>query len=437
VGLERSPLLLKAQGLEPPLQLGEDRQHLRRLPRDPRPDDARPTRGGEDADAPELEGEGLERYPPHQLRDARRPLLRYLPEELEGDVDVLLLDGLDVRPRRHECPLCAPERRLERGIVDVDGHEAPVCHGLEVGEAANDFNPSRHLTCMEPLAVALILVSAASHAAWNYLAKGARDKDSFLLLMNVTSQVTLLPVFILLLRDWTLPLSVVPFLVASAVAEAVYFLALSRAYDAGDLSIVYPVARSAPLFVAVAGAVFLGDPLTTAGLAGILLVLAGVYILHLKSLKLSSLLEPLRSFKGPAFGFALIAAVGTTAYSLSDKVAVTRVDPVLYDLWLEVAITLVLTPIVLRSRGWGNIRAEWGNTWRRITVAGALMRGGYLLVLVAMTLAPVGYLLAFRQISVVIGALLGLIILREGYGAPRILGSATIFAGVYIIATLA
>jgi len=290
---------------------------------------------------------------------------------------------------------------------------------------------------MEPLAVVLILVSAASHAAWNYLAKGSRDKDSFMLLMNVTSQVTLLPVFLLLLKDWTLPVSAVPFLVASAIAAAVYFLALSRAYDAGDLSIVYPVARSAPLFVAVAGAVFLGDPLTTTGLLGILLVLVGVYILHLKSLRLDSILEPLRSFRGSAFGFALIAAIGTTAYSLSDKAAVTRVDPVLYDLWLEVAITILLTPIVLRGRGWGNIRAEWGNAWKKITVAGALMRGGYLLVLVAMTLAPIGYLLAFRQVSVVIGALLGLTLLGEGYGAPRILGSATIFAGVYIIATLA
>jgi drug/metabolite transporter (DMT)-like permease len=290
---------------------------------------------------------------------------------------------------------------------------------------------------MEPLAVTLILVSAASHAVWNYVVKSSRDKDSFMLLMNVTSQVTLLPVFVLLLREWSLPMSVVPFLVASAIAEAVYFLALSRAYDAGDLSIVYPVARSAPLFVAVASALFLNEPLTTVGLAGIMLVLAGVYVLHLKSLKLSSLLEPLHSFKGPAFGFALIAAIGTTVYSLSDDVAVSRVNPILYDLWLEVAITLVLFPIVLRSKGWGNIRDEWGNSWTRITGAGALMRGGYLLVLVAMTLAPVGYLLAFRQISVVIGALLGLIFLKEGYSAPRILGSAAIFAGVYVIAALA
>jgi drug/metabolite transporter (DMT)-like permease len=306
-----------------------------------------------------------------------------------------------------------------------------------LGEAANDINPALPVTCMEPFAVALILISAASHAAWNYLAKGARDKDSFMLLMNVTSQFTLLPVFILLLKDWALPVNALPFLLTSAAAEVAYFLALSRAYDAGDLSVVYPVARSAPLFVAVAGALFLGDPLSATGIAGILLVLVGVYILHLKSLEPKRLLEPLRSFKGPAFGFALIAALGTTVYSLSDKAVVTGTNPLLYSFWLEIAITLALIPVVLRSRGVGRIIDEWRSTRLRVTVSGALMRGGYILVLVAMTLAPVGYLLALRQFSVVIGALLGVAVLGEGYGKPRILGSAAIFIGVYIIAALA
>jgi drug/metabolite transporter (DMT)-like permease len=95
-----------------------------------------------------------------------------------------------------------------------------------------------------------------------------------------------------------------------------------------------------------------------------------------------------------------------------------------------------LTPIIIRSRGWRSVAAEWGRAKARITVSGALMRGGYLLVLVAMTLAPVGYLLALRQVSVVVGALLGLALLGEGYGAPRLLGSATIFAGVYVLAAL-
>ena len=289
---------------------------------------------------------------------------------------------------------------------------------------------------MESLAVALILISAASHAAWNYLAKGSRDKDSFMLLINLTSQVTLLPVFIFILKDWALPVGALPFLVASAIAEAVYFLALSRAYDAGDLSVVYPIARSAPLFVAIAGALFLDEPLTLTGIAGILLVLAGVYIINLKSIRINNLLDPLHSFSGPAFGFALIAAIGTTAYSLSDKVAVTRVDPILYDFWLEIAITIALASIVLQKRGLGNLATEWGGAWKKITLSGALMRGGYLMVLVAMTLAPVGYLLALRQISVVIGALLGVALLGEGYSAPRLLGSAIIFVGVYVIAAL-
>jgi uncharacterized membrane protein len=170
---------------------------------------------------------------------------------------------------------------------------------------------------------------------------------------------------------------------------------------------------------------------------GILLVLIGVYILHLRSLRVESLFEPLRSFRGSAFGFAVIAAIGTTIYSLSDKVGVTRVDPILYTFWLEIFITLVLTPIVLKNRGYRKIRSEWRISFSRITLSGALMRGGYLLVLIAMTLAPVGYILALRQVSVVIGALLGVALLGEGYGAPRLLGSASIFTGVYLIAALA
>ena len=70
-------------------------------------------------------------------------------------------------------------------------------------------------------------------------------------------------------------------------------------------------------------------------------------------------------------------------------------------------------------------------------VSGFIMRGGYLLVLSTMTLAPVSYILALRQVSVVLGALLGVALLRESYGRERLIGSAVIFAGVYILGVLA
>lgn len=289
---------------------------------------------------------------------------------------------------------------------------------------------------MDPLPFTLVVISALSHAIWNFLTKGARDKDSYMLLMNLTSQLTFIPVFFVLLKDWQLTIEALPFLLVSSAAETVYFLGLSGAYEAGDLSVVYPVARSSPLFVAILATLFMGEKLTSWGVVGISLIIAGVYVLHLRSLR-GGVLRTLHSLGGRASQLALVAALGTTVYSLADKAAVSRIDPLLYAFWLEIFITMFLTPAIIVRKGLKSVKAEWEKSGFRVTVSGFLMRGGYLLVLFAMVVSPISYLLALRQVSVVIGAALGVILLREGYGAPRLLGSTIIFAGVYVLGTLA
>jgi uncharacterized membrane protein len=281
------------------------------------------------------------------------------------------------------------------------------------------------------------MVSALSHATWNFLAKGARDKDSYMLLMNLTSQLTFIPVFLLFLHDWLLTVEALPFLLVSGAAETVYFLGLSGAYEIGDLSVVYPVARSSPLFVAILATLFMGERLTPWGVAGISLIIVGVYVLHMRSLKGGGALRILHELSGRASQLALVAALGTTIYSLADKVAVSRIDPLLYAFWLEIFITMFLTPAIVGRRGWKGVKAEWEKSSFRVTVSGFLTRGGYLLVLFAMTVSPISYILALRQVSVVIGAAMGVMLLREGYGAPRLLGSIIIFAGVYVLGALA
>ncbi len=82
------------------------------------------------------------------------------------------------------------------------------------------------------------------------------------------------------------------------------------------------------------------------------------------------------------------------------------------------------------------IKEELAANLSRITVAGILMRGGYMMVLYAMSLAQVSYILALRQISVVLGALMGVLFLGEKYGRVRIIGSIIIFIGVYILGAL-
>jgi drug/metabolite transporter (DMT)-like permease len=290
---------------------------------------------------------------------------------------------------------------------------------------------------MDPLPFALVVASAFSHASWNVLAKRGEDKESFMLLMTLTSFFTLLPVFYFILPDWRLPLSAVPYMAVSGVAETLYFVSLSRAYELGDLSVVYPLARSSPLFLTILAVAFLGERISAWGAGGILLMLLGVYTIHLRSFSPDDLLLPLRSLGDRPSQFALLTALWTTAYSLSDKVGVTKVNPLIYAFWLEAFILLPMTPVVLHRRGWSTIAREWRESRIQATVAGFLMRFGYVLVLVAMSLMQVSYILALRQLSVVLGAAAGVFLLKERYGRVRLLSSVIMFIGVYILAVLA
>ena len=134
---------------------------------------------------------------------------------------------------------------------------------------------------MEFLPLALVLASAVSHGLWNYLAKEGNDKESFMLLLNLTSLPLLIPVFLLVLPEIYFPFEILPYLLLSGFAEVVYFLGLGKAYESGDLSIVYPVARSSPVFVTITAAIFLGETFTLMGLLGILVIMREVYGQHL------------------------------------------------------------------------------------------------------------------------------------------------------------
>jgi drug/metabolite transporter (DMT)-like permease len=290
---------------------------------------------------------------------------------------------------------------------------------------------------LETLPFALVMVSALCHPFWNLLAKGAQDKESFMALLNMAALVLFLPVFWFILPDLSLPLEVVPILTVSATAETVYYLALGRAYEGGDMSVVYPVARSSPVFVTVAAALVLGETVTPWGLAGILVIFAGVYMLHLRGLGRSELLQPLRRLGEPASRYALVAALGTTGYSIADKMGVTAVNPLRYAFWMIIFNTCLIAAATLLRRGPRGLVAEAHRNLPRAAAAGFLMTGGYILVLLAMSMTQVSYTLALRQASVVLGAIMGVTILGEQHRWIRVASSAIIFIGVYILGVLA
>ncbi|MGD2141892.1 MAG: EamA family transporter [Candidatus Bathyarchaeota archaeon] len=290
---------------------------------------------------------------------------------------------------------------------------------------------------MDPLAFLLVMTSAFSHATWNVLAKKGGNKESFMWIMITSSIFTLLPVYVLVLPDWRLPLTAVPYMLGSAVAETLYFISLSRAFELGDLSVVYPLARSSPLFLTVLAVVFLGESISFYGALGIALMVLGVYTIHLRSLNLNELTLPLRSLRNRASQYALLTALWTTFYSLFDKAGVTAVNPFAYSLWLEIFIAPMMTVVVLWRSGTEALVREWRDSKITAIVSGFLMRFGYFIVLWVMSKVQVSYVLALRQISVVLGAAAGVFLLGESYGKARLVSSVIMFFGIYLLAVLA
>ncbi|HEU5155443.1 MAG TPA: DMT family transporter [Streptosporangiaceae bacterium] len=285
---------------------------------------------------------------------------------------------------------------------------------------------------MSPAAIILVLLAAFAHAAWNLLAKRLADFDAvaYLWLAGVCSTVLYAPLALAAAvverprlgwpqLGWTL---------ASAVLHLAYFLLLQRGYRSGDLSLVYPLARgTGPMLSSLAAMLVLGERPGAWGVAGILLVGAGVFLLGLPDRRVSS---------AAAIWFGLATGLFIAAYTLWDKRGVTAlgIPPLIYNWGEEVGRAAMLSPLALRSHRRETLRLLWTTRRAYILACGALMPLSYLLVLTALRFSDVSAIAPAREVSVLIGVALGGRLLAEGGLRRRLLASAAIAVGVIAIA---
>jgi drug/metabolite transporter (DMT)-like permease len=284
---------------------------------------------------------------------------------------------------------------------------------------------------MSLTSIGLILLSAVFHASWNAISKRSTDKIIFFWLSGIAASVCLLPVLIGYWQEippigWLL-------IVLSSAFEAIYLLCLAVAYEAGDLSLAYPLSRgSVPLFVLILATVFIGERVTALGILGIALSVLGIYVLHLRSLQRNALLAPFAALRGRATQFALLAGICTAVYSTIDKRGITYVNPMLYTTLIFWGYSLLLTPFMLRKRA--AIVQEWREGKWRILAVGVLSIVTYLLVTYVLLSSPASYVSALRGISIVFGAVLGALFLKEHLTPVKTLGAVVIFTGMICIA---
>ena len=220
---------------------------------------------------------------------------------------------------------------------------------------------------------------------------------------------------------------------ASAILHAFYFWTLSKAYEGGDLSLVYPIARgSMPLFVTFLAIILINEQLSAIGISGISLVVFGIYVIHLQSFSRQSFLEPVLALRGGASLWALSTGGSNGIGSVVDKVGVGIVYPPVYIYLMFVGVWLLLTPFILFRRR-AEVKKEWQLNTRGILCAGFLVTFTYMMILFAMRMSPVSYVVAVRNVSIIFSALFGIHWLSEKHASQKLVGAILITMGVVFI----
>jgi drug/metabolite transporter (DMT)-like permease len=265
----------------------------------------------------------------------------------------------------------------------------------------------------------LALGSAALHAAWNLLVKTSSDRLIAAWGLYLTGGILFLPAFLVIDRPGA---DAFPFLVVSSVVHVVYVVALTRAYRHGDFSFAYPLARGGgALVAAVGGVLFLADTLSGLAWLAIAVVVGG----------LASLVGPGVSRVALLWAGLTAAMIGT--YTTLDAAGARRSSGLGYGIAIVLGAGLVLSAAIVASGQAGRVAPAARREWRRFLVGGVCSTLAYSMVLAGARLAPVGYVAALRESSVVLGAAAGWLFLHERLGRARLASALVVTAGLVLL----
>jgi drug/metabolite transporter (DMT)-like permease len=282
-----------------------------------------------------------------------------------------------------------------------------------------------------PLAALLaVLLAAFTHASWNLVAKTAARSAHFVWLYSMASVVLWAgpAIWVLVHAHWQPgPL---PWLAlgGTVLLHLAYSLALQAGYRAGDLSLVYPIARgTGPLLSFAGAALLLGERPGLIPVLGVLLVVGGIALV--------ADLGRTRQYS-PRAGIVWGLLTGTciASYTLNDGWAVKylAISPILVDYSSNLFRAIVLAPRAINSRT--QIFQEIREFGRAAVVVGVLGPLGYILVLWAMTIAPISHVAPARELATLVGAYFGSRLLKEPVSWGRVAGALSIVLGVICLA---
>jgi drug/metabolite transporter (DMT)-like permease len=271
--------------------------------------------------------------------------------------------------------------------------------------------------------LAAVLGAAFLHAAWNAAIRIGTSRLGAMVLLSFGEVLIGLAVAVFL----PLPSPAVwPWIAASACAHFFYKFFLAYAYDRGDLSRVYPIARgTAPMIVALAGGLFfLTDTLRAQEYFGIFILGLGILAMA------QGVFAEGENRKLIPFAFG--SAVATACYTMIDGTG-ARVagDAVMYIAWVFMVEGALFIVGMLALRGAGII-PRGGREWAAGMFAAAASYAAYAISVWAMTHAPIAVVAAVRETSILFAVLIGWAVFGERLSRGKLIAAALIVTGVIV-----
>src|ERR1700751_5995752 len=283
---------------------------------------------------------------------------------------------------------------------------------------------------MTPTSLSLVIVAAFIHASWNILLKRVRGGLSFLWFVDILQGFVFAPwiAWVIWSEKPTLGFTEWFFIVGSAVIHIAYYFFLQRGYRLGYISLVYPIARgSGPMLSSMVAILFLGERPGVLGILGIMAIGVGIFFLA------GGIRNPHPDIRA-AIRAGLLTGMSIATYTVWDKYAVSviYVSPILLDLLANPLQALLLTPLVWNRRA--DISTYWKQSRPELFGVTILNPISYILILLAMTVAPVSQIAPVREVSTLIGAVIGGRLFAEQHLRSRLAAASIIVLGVIAIA---
>jgi len=285
-----------------------------------------------------------------------------------------------------------------------------------------------------------VVLASFIHAGWNLLAKRAAPVGPvFVFAYNLVSIVAYAPWMLYLLlaghgvawQGGAMAWAGIGFILLSGLIHLAYSLCLQRGYQVADLSVVYPVARGTGPMLSTLGAVLiLGEIPSGQGVLGLILVVAGIGLIATQG-DLGAFRRP-GGQAGVRWGTATGGLIASYTVVDAYAVKVLGINPVVLDWFSNLLRFCLLAPLVIADprRAMAAMRGSW---WIAIGV-GLLSPMSYILVLAALSSgAPLSLVAPMREMSMMVGALMGLLILHEQVGPWRLAGCGVLIAGVMLL----